>query len=325
MDLDQYKKNHKTSYLAYEIERLLSEEKKLHEMIIADPKMEELCHEELESIILQKKSALKQIEEITKEKEEDDGDAPKKIVLEVFAGAGGEEATLFAEQLARMYERYAITKGWEWKKIYMSPSILGGYKEASFEIDGKGVYEALRYEMGVHRIQRVPATEKSGRTHTSTASVAILPIREHEKIELNPADIEMELSRSGGAGGQNVNKVETAVRLIHKPTGIAVRAQNERSQQKNRDKAMQILTAKISQMKEEEKTKKFAKDKKDQIGTGDRSEKIRTYNILQDRITDHRLKKSWHNIEKILEGDLDQIIEAFSEEAQNRSSSGGIK
>lgn len=311
MELDQYKKNHKTSYLAYEIERLLSEEKKLHEMIMSDPKMEELCREELKTILIQKESALKQIEEITKEKDENDAEVPKKVILEVFAGAGGEEATLFAEQLARMYERYAEKRGWGWKKVYVSPSSLGGYKEASFEIDGKGVYDTLRYEMGVHRIQRVPATEKSGRTHTSTASVAILPIREHEKIELNPADIEMELSRSGGAGGQNVNKVETAVRLIHKPTGIAVRAQDERSQQKNRDKAMQILTAKIAQMKEEEDAKKFAKDKKDQIGTGDRSEKIRTYNILQDRITDHRIKKSWHNIEKILEGDLDQIVGAF--------------
>ncbi|MEK7593682.1 MAG: PCRF domain-containing protein [Patescibacteria group bacterium] len=310
-NLEKYKKNHKTAYLAYEVERLLGEEKKLQEMIALDPKLEELCLEELKSVAAQKEAAVRQIEEITKEKEKEAGESPRKMVLEVFAGAGGEEATLFAEQLSRMYERYAERKGWEWKKIYASLSDLGGYKEASFEINGTGVYEALRYEMGVHRIQRIPATEKSGRVHTSTASVAVLPLYARVKIEINPADIEMEFSRSGGAGGQNVNKVETAVRLIHKPTGLAVRAQNERSQQKNRDEAMMILSAKISQLREEEEAKKFAKDKKDQIGTGDRSEKIRTYNMLQDRITDHRLKKSWHNIEKILEGDLDQITEAF--------------
>ncbi|MEY4602620.1 MAG: peptide chain release factor 1, peptide chain release factor 1, partial [Candidatus Parcubacteria bacterium] len=164
---------------------------------------------------------------------------------------------------------------------------------------------------GVHRVQRVPATEKMGRVHTSTASVAILPVRKKTNIYINPADLEMEFSRSGGAGGQNVNKVETAVRIIHKPTGLDVRSTAERSQLKNREKAMSILTAKLQVLKDEEEAKKYSKDRKDQVGTADRSEKIRTYNILQDRITDHRIRVSWHNIHKLLEGEIDPILEAF--------------
>jgi peptide chain release factor 1 len=187
----------------------------------------------------------------------------------------------------------------------------GGYKEAAFEILGKNVYDHLRYETGVHRVQRIPATEKQGRIHTSTASVAILPMRKKSTIEINPGDIDMEFSRAGGAGGQNVNKVETAVRLVHRPTGIDVRCESERSQLKNREKAMAALIAKLESIHEEEERRKHAETRKNQIGTGDRSEKIRTYNFPQNRITDHRIKQSWHTIEATLAGDLTPIVETL--------------
>src|SRR3989344_1754997 len=244
-----------------------------------------------------------------------------EVVLEVRAGAGGDEASLFAWELAHMYEKFAETKGWRWKVNYESKSELGGYKEASFEVKGKenqNVYKIMRHEMGVHRVQRIPATEKNGRVHTSTASVAVLPIRKKVSIEINPADIEMEYSRSGGKGGQNVNKVETAVRLIHKPTGIDVRSTSERSQLANREKALLILKAKLQQLREEEDSKKYGGERKSQIGTADRSEKIRTYNFPQDRLTDHRIKKSFHNLPRIMEGDIGAIVETLqTEEIKN--------
>src|SRR3989344_3959396 len=238
---------------------------------------------------------------------------PNEIILEVRAGAGGEEAALFAKELANMYILYAWLKNWGAKVLYISESALGGYKEAAVEIKGQGVYEKLRFETGVHRIQRIPETEKMGRVHTSTASVAILPIRKKTSIEIKPGDLEIEFSRSGGAGGQNVNKVETAVRIIHKPTGIDVRSTAERSQLKNREKAMSILIAKLEAKSDEEELAKHSLNRKTQIGTADRSEKIRTYNILQDRITDNRIKKSWHNIEKILKGEIEPIIGTMKE------------
>ena len=236
---------------------------------------------------------------------------PNEIILEVRAGAGGEEAALFAKEIANMYILYAGLKNWSAKILYASESSLGGYKEVAIEMRGEKVFEKLRFETGVHRIQRVPETEKMGRVHTSTASVAILPIRKKTKMEIKPTDLEIEFSRSGGAGGQNVNKVETAVRIIHKPTGIDVRSTAERSQLKNRENAMRILSAKLEVMKEEEEAAKHSLNRKTQIGTADRSEKIRTYNILQDRVTDHRIKKSWHNIEKILKGEIEPILDAM--------------
>jgi peptide chain release factor 1 len=258
---------------------------------------------------------IKQMNEIIDAEKEDESslDGINEIILEVRAGAGGEEAAFFAQELAGMYTKYAEIKGWKTHVLNTSESSLGGYKEVSIEIKGKGVYKELHLETGVHRIQRIPATEKSGRVHTSTASVAILPVRKKTSVEINPADLEIETSRSGGAGGQNVNKVETAVRIIHKPTGIDVRSTAQRSQLKNREMAMSILQAKLEALKEEEEAKKYADHRKSQIGTADRSEKIRTYNILQDRITDHRIKQNWHNIENIFAGNIEPIIESLAE------------
>ena len=308
-DIEKFKKNKKTVFLAGEYERLSKEERSILEMSEKDPTMVELAREELNVLRIQKEGILKEMESILDDDVLEE-EFPNEIILEVRAGAGGEEAALFAQTLANMYKKYADSKGWSFSVVNESKTSLGGYKEAVFEIRGKNVYQELRFETGVHRIQRVPETEKMGRVHTSTASVAILPIRKKTSVEIKPADIEIEFSRSGGAGGQNVNKVETAVRLIHKPTGIDVRSTAERSQQKNREKAMSILIAKLEVLKKEEEAKKYSAERKEQVGTADRSEKIRTYNILQDRITDHRIKESWHNIEKILAGEIGPIIEA---------------
>ena len=202
-------------------------------------------------------------------------------------------------------------KGWQTSRNHVSAASVGGYKEGSFDILSPEVWDALRFETGVHRVQRIPVTEKQGRIHTSTASVAVLPLRKKPSIDINMGDIDMEFSRAGGAGGQNVNKVETAVRLVHRPTGVDVRSESERSQLKNREKAMAILTAKLEVMHEEEQARKHAETRKKQIGTGDRSEKIRTYNFPQNRITDHRIKETWHTIEATLGGDLQPIVDAM--------------
>ena len=234
-----------------------------------------------------------------------------KAILEIRAGAGGDEAALFATDLFRMYQAYSAKKNWAFMTLDESKNDLGGYKEIVAELRGKNVYDALKYESGVHRIQRVPATEKSGRIHTSTASVAILPFAEAKEIEIKEADLEVSFSRAGGPGGQNVNKVETAVRVLHKPTGIVISSRTERSQLANRERALEILRAKLLDEKIRKEEAAVSKERKEQIGTADRSEKIRTYNVLQDRVTDHRLNKSWHNIQNIISGNLDQIIESF--------------
>ncbi|WKZ26513.1 MAG: PCRF domain-containing protein [Candidatus Paceibacterota bacterium] len=314
-DLEKFRNNPKTSFLFSVFEKLGKESSEVREMLEKDPGLKELSEEELSSLENQRLEILQQMTNLLKE-EESEEKFPNEIILEVRAGAGGEEAALFAKRLAEMYEEYSVRQNWSFRNIDESRSTLGGYKEASFEIKGRGVFEKLRFETGVHRIQRVPPTEKSGRVHTSTASVAILPIRKISKIEINPSDLEFETSRSGGAGGQNVNKVETAVRIIHKPTGIDVRSTAERSQLKNKEKALSILTAKLEALHEEQEAKKYSEQRKSQIGTADRSEKIRTYNFLQDRITDHRIKKSWSQIENILAGELEDIIEDLSSSNQ---------
>ncbi len=232
-------------------------------------------------------------------------------ILEIRAGAGGDEAALFAWELLRMYKSYAERQGWQFALIDESKNDVGGYKEVVAEIKGQNVYGLLKYESGVHRIQRIPATEKSGRIHTSTASVAILPVAEEKDVEIKDSDIEVSFSRAGGPGGQNVNKVETAVRILHKPTGLVISVREERSQLKNRERGMQILRSKLLDEKIRKEEEALKKERNEQIGTADRSEKIRTYNFLQDRITDHRLKEDWHNIQNILNGNLDPIIDEF--------------
>lgn len=299
----------RVGYLVVEWKRLTQAEKDAAELVEVDPAMRDLAEKELDEIGAQKDALLDQMEAIVGK--EGEREWPNEIVLEVRAGVGGEEASLFAEELARMYLRYAETRGWKSRSLEESRAGLGGYKEAQFEIKGVDVYRDLQWETGVHRVQRVPATEKAGRIHTSTASVAILPIYKRTKIVVNPSDVDVETSRSGGAGGQNVNKVETAVRLIHRPTGIDVRCQSERSQAQNKEKAFVLLASKLQQAQDEREARERAADRKQQVGTGDRSEKIRTYNFPQDRVTDHRIKESWSNVEGVMEGRIDPIIQAL--------------
>ncbi len=305
----EFKKNFATAYLAEEYERIEKSVAEARGAAGSDPDLIAMAEEESVAAEARKKELLAEIKQILdKEKEADE--RPRAIVLEFRAGAGGDEATLFAKELKDMYLKYAESKGWSVRII----------DDLTLEIASSEAYDALRYETGVHRVQRVPLTEKSGRIHTSTASVAALPIRTKPKFEINPSDIDMEFSRSGGAGGQNVNKVETAVRLIHRPTGIDVRSSSERSQKANREKALAILSAKLDALHEEEEAKRHADLRSGQIGTADRSEKIRTYNFLQDRVTDHRIKESWHNLPKIMLGNLDPIAEALTAAAEK----GGI-
>ncbi|MFH0712309.1 MAG: PCRF domain-containing protein [Candidatus Jorgensenbacteria bacterium] len=235
----------------------------------------------------------------------------KKIILEIRAGTGGDEASLFAGDLARMYQKYAARRGWGFKIVDASESSLRGYKTFVAEVSGEGAYEELRNESGVHRVQRIPDTEKSGRIHTSTASVAVLPVVEAKAVDLKESDLEFTFSRAGGPGGQNVNKVETAVRVLHKPTGIVVGSREERSQHANRERAMEVLRAKLYEAQKEQQVGSVAGLRREQIGGAERAEKIRTYNFPQDRITDHRLGKKFSNIEKIMEGGLGKIVKAF--------------
>lgn len=303
--------NPKTAYLVMEYDRLGEKIEELKMLTASDPSMVALAVEELKSLEAAREALLAQIKDIESKESETSTEAPKAVMVEIRAGAGGNEAGIFAGELMEMYQRYAESKGWEVGLMDESKNDLGGYKEVILEIRGKGAYEALRWESGVHRIQRVPVTEKMGRVHTSTASVAILPLREVAEIKINPADLDISFTRSGGAGGQNVNKVETAVRLVHKPSGIAIRSQSERSQARNKEKALAMLEAKLADIAANSAANTAGDARRSQIGRADRSEKIRTYNFAQDRLTDHRVKESWHNLPKIMAGDLDPIVTAL--------------
>lgn len=276
------------------------------EEMLKDPEMKELAEEE----IREEKEKVPQIEEELKvlliPKDPDDD---KNIICEIRGGAGGDEAALFAGTLYRMYTMYAERKHWKIEVLNENETGLGGYKEISFMVTGKGVYSRLKFESGVHRVQRVPETEASGRIHTSTATVAVLPVVEDVQIDINPADIKLEVYRASGAGGQHVNKTSSAVRLIHIPTGIVAECQTERSQTQNREYAMKLLRSRLYEKEKIERDSKLANERKSQVGSGDRSEKIRTYNYPQGRITDHRIGFSVFQIENFLNGDLDEMID----------------
>ena len=243
----------------------------------------------------------------------------KNVIIEIRGGAGGEEAALFAATLMRMYSMYAESKGWKTEIINENPTELGGYKEVSFMIEGDGAYSRLKFESGVHRVQRVPDTESQGRIHTSTVTVAVLPEVDDVEIEINPADLQVDTYRASGAGGQHVNKTESAIRITHLPTGLVVECQDERSQHKNRDKAMKVLRSRLYEQAQKEQTDKIASERKSQVGTGDRSERIRTYNYPQGRVSDHRIGLTLYHLEQILNGNVDEIFDAQAEKLKSEA------
>jgi peptide chain release factor 1 len=280
-----------------------------------DEDMTALAKEEIEDLQSKRDLLLQELKLALLPKDPAD---KKDVIVEIRAGAGGEEAALFAASLFRMYSRYAATKGWKVDIINSNETGIGGLKEVIFEIKGKGVYSRLKYESGVHRVQRVPVTESSGRIHTSTATVAVLPEAEEIEVAIDANDLRVDTFRSGGAGGQNVNKVASAVRITHIPTGMVVVCQDERSQLQNKIKAMAVLRARLLDQERQRQFQEVTDARRSQVGTGDRSEKIRTYNFPQSRVTDHRIGLTVHNLEGILEGDLDDIIDAVATADQTK-------
>ncbi len=276
--------------------------------LMADPEMKELAQEEYLQAQADCQRLERELQLLLLPRDPNDN---KSVVMEIRAGVGGEEAALFAHSLYRMYAMYAEHRRWNCEIVSASETELGGVKEITFLIEGGGVWSRLKFESGVHRVQRVPETESGGRVHTSTATVAVLPEMETADVQLNPADIEMQVFRSSGAGGQHVNKTSSAVRLIHKPTGTVVECQQERSQFQNRDKAMRILASRLYEAEQEKITSEYAAQRRLQVGSGMRNERIRTYNFPQGRVTDHRIGLTLYKIDSIMDGDLDELIDAL--------------
>ncbi|AGB20151.1 peptide chain release factor 1 [Thermoanaerobacterium thermosaccharolyticum] len=319
-DMDEWKKMAKEHASLEEIvqkyreyKKVLDDIKSTKEIIEMDDDLKDMAQEELKSLEEKENKLLNEIKLLLLPKDPND---EKDVIMEIRAGAGGEEAALFAYDLFRMYTMYAEKKHWKYEIMSSNATELGGFKEVIFSIAGKGAYSRLKFESGVHRVQRIPTTEAGGRIHTSTATVAVLPEVEDVDVEINPNDIKIDVFRSGGHGGQSVNTTDSAVRLTHIPTGIVISCQDERSQLQNRERAMKILRAKLYEMAREEKEKEISMTRKLQVGTGDRSERIRTYNFPQGRVTDHRIGLTLYKLQMVLDGDLDEIIDALLAEDQ---------
>jgi peptide chain release factor 1 len=304
-----------SKYRQYKKVALALEETRAMQEKEPDEEMAELVADEVASLEDRLEGLNRELEEALVPQ---DAYGDKDVIVEIRAGAGGNEAGLFAADLFRMYNRYAESRGWQVDVIDKNESGIGGFKEIIFEVKGKGVYSRLKYESGVHRVQRVPVTESSGRIHTSTATVAVLPEAEEVEVDINPDDLRIDIFHAGGHGGQNVNKLATAVRITHLPTGVVAVCQDERSQLRNKNRAMAVLRARILDIEQRKHSEQIAMERRSQVGTGDRSEKVRTYNFPQGRITDHRIGLNLHNMESFLGGELDPMIDALAAEEHAR-------